>query len=169
MEMPNFNGQTIISEALLAHVLEFCCLAGCPWVNYELRQKDRGALLKLLATLVSVSAYTRESAMYTMQLAALRLASHDVERVGGEFSPSQKMSYVLEGFDNNMELFSKDWELESPIPKHLRTSSLHELSAEELCRLRDLLCGGWNREIAARGGDGQSESPRVWLTPQHRN
>ena len=162
------NGQNIICDALLAHVLECCCLSGCLWVNYERRHVDRGALLKLLATLMSVSTTTRENATYTVQLASLRLISHDVERMGEKLSPVQRMSYALEGFDRNMEVFSKDWEVDTPIPEHLCTSALHELSGEELCRLRDLICGVWSREIIARRGDEQCQSPHVWLTPRHR-
>lgn len=83
MEMPKLNGQNIVFDASLAHVLEFCSYFGCPWDHYERRHVDRGALLKLLSTLVSVSTNTQENATYTVQLAALRLASHDVELMGG--------------------------------------------------------------------------------------
>ena len=48
---------------------------------------DRGALLKRLTILVSVSTKTWENATYTVQLAALRLASHDVELVAGRLFP----------------------------------------------------------------------------------
>jgi hypothetical protein len=78
MEMPQMDKTHIILDALLEYVLEFCCLSECPWVRYERYHVDRGALLKLLSTLVIVSKKTREDATYTVQLAALWLASHDV-------------------------------------------------------------------------------------------
>ena len=54
---------------------------------------DRGALLKLLTILMIVSTKTRENATYTVQLAALRLASHDMELIEGKLSPNEK--YVI--------------------------------------------------------------------------
>ena len=162
------NGQNIVYDALLGHVLEFCCLSGCPWVRYERRHVDRGDLLKVLTTLMRVSKKTRENATDTVQLAVLRLASHDVALVAGRLSPAEKMSYALHGFDMNMEVFSKDWKLEIPILEYLSSSSLQELSIGELYRLRELIHGGWAEEITARRGDRQSESPNVWVTPAHR-
>lgn len=142
MEMPQLNKNHIVLDALLEYVLEFCCLYGCPWVRYERCHVDRGALLKLLSTLVSVSTKTREDAKYTVQLAALQLASHDMELMNGILSPVEAMSYALKLFDINMDVFTKNWTLDSPIPKHLCTSSLHELSVGELSHLRNLIYGG---------------------------
>jgi hypothetical protein len=56
---------------------------------------DRGALLKLLSTLIIVSKKTREVAAYTVQLAALRLASHDVQLMKNNLFPVEAMSYAL--------------------------------------------------------------------------
>lgn len=167
MEVTSLNGQNIVSDALLGHVLEFCCISGCPWVRYERRHVDRGDLLKVLTTLMRVSKKTRENATDTVQIAALRLAGHDVALMEG-LSPAEKMSYALEGFDKNIEVFSKDWKLENPIPEHLRSSSLQELSVDDLYCLRGLIHGGWVEKITARRGDGQSKSPNVWVTPAHR-
>lgn len=88
--------------------------------------------------------------------------------MAGKLSPAEEMSHALHGFDMNMEVFSKDWKLEIPIPEYLSSSSLHELSVDELYRLRGLIHGGWAEEITARRGDGQSEFPNVWVTPAHR-
>ena len=68
MEMTKLNGQNIVCDALLAYVLELCCVSRCPWVRYERRDVDRGVLLKLLATLTNVSKKTRENTTYTVQL-----------------------------------------------------------------------------------------------------
>ena len=86
-----------VCDALLAYVLELCCIFGCPWVRYERRHVNWGALLKLLTTLMRVSTKTRENAIYMVQLAALWLASHDVELMEGKLSPMEKMSYPLMG------------------------------------------------------------------------
>jgi hypothetical protein len=120
----------IVLDALLEYVLEFCCLSGCLWVRYERYHVNRGALLKLLSTLVIVSTKTREDAAYTVQLAALRLASHDVQLMKKSLSPVEAMSHALNEFDINMDVFSKDWNVDSPIPQYLCRISLHELSVE---------------------------------------
>lgn len=163
------NKTHIVLDALLEYVLEFCCLSGCPWVRYERCHVDWGALLKLLSTLASVSTKTQEDVAYTVQLAALRLASHDVQLMKGSLSPVEAMSHALNEFDINMDVFSKDWNVDSPIPEHLCRSSLHELSVGELRHLRNLIYGGWNEEIVAHRGVGESQSPRMWLTPAHRS
>ena len=142
MDMTKLNGQNIVYVTLLAYVLELYCIFGCPWVRYERRHVDRGALLKLLTTLMSVLTKTRDIATYTVQLAALWLASHDMELMEGKLSPMKKMSYALNGFDMNMEDFTRDWKIDSPIPEYLCTSSLHELRVEDLHRLRELIRGG---------------------------
>ena len=77
---------------------------------------DRGALLKLLTTLMNVSTKTRENATYTLQLATLRLASHDVELMEGKLSPMKNMSYTLNGFDMTIEVVTRDWKIDPPIP-----------------------------------------------------
>ena len=118
---------------------------------------------------MSVSTKTRENATYTVQLAALRLASYDVELMKGKLSPMEMMSYTLNGFDMNMKVFTRYWKIDSPIPEYLCTSSLHELSVEDLHRLREFIHGGWQEEIAARRGDGTSKSPGVWVTLTHRS
>ena len=130
---------------------------------------DRDALLKLLTTLIIVSTKTRENATYTVQLAALRLASHDVELIERKLSSMEKMSYTLNEFDMTIEVFTRDWKIDSPIPEYLCTSSLHELSVRNLHRLRELIRRGWQEDIAARKGDGTSKSPGVWVTPTYRN
>ena len=165
MEMTSLNGHNIASDALLGHVLEFCCLSGCPWVRYARRHVDRGEMLKVLTTLMKVSKTTRENATDTVQIAALRLVCHDLQLMAGKLSPAEKMSHALNGFDVNMEVFSKAWKLEIPILEYLRRSSLQELSVDELCHIRSLIHGGWAHEITATRGDGQSESPNVWVTP----
>ena len=104
---------------------------------------DQGALLKLLTILMSVSTKTRGNAIYTVHLATLRLASHGVELMEGRLSPMEKMSYTLNGYDMNIEVFFRDWKIYSPIPEYLCTSSLHELSMRDLYRLRELIRGGW--------------------------
>ena len=167
MEMPHESH--VVLDALFEYVLEYCCLYGCPWVRYERCHVDRGELLQLLSKMVSVSTKTHEDAAYSVQLAALWLASHDVQLMKGSLSPAQAMSHVLEEFDINMDIFSKDWNVETPIPEHLCRSRLHELSAGELRHLRNMLYGGWNEEIVAQRGVGESQSPRRWLTPAHRN
>ena len=133
------NKTHIVLDALLQYVLEFCCLPKCPWVRYERERHhvDRGALLKLLSTLVTVSKKTREDAACTVQLAALRLASHDVQLMKKNLSPVEAISFALNEFDINMDVFSKDWNMDSPIPQHLCGSSLHELSVGELQQLRN--------------------------------
>jgi hypothetical protein len=163
MKMPQMNKSHIILDALLEYVLEFCCLSGCLWVRYERYHVDRGALLKLLSTLVTVSKKTREDAAYTVQLAALRLTSHDVQLMKNNLSPVEAMSHALNEFNINMDVFSKDWNVDSPTPQHLCKSSLHELSVRELQHLRNLIYGGWNEEIVAHRGVGESQSLRIWL------
>jgi hypothetical protein len=69
---------------------------------------DRGALLKLLSTLVTISTKTRDDAVYAVQLAALRLASHDVQLMKKSLSPVEAMSHALNEFDINMDVFSKE-------------------------------------------------------------
>ena len=105
LKMTKLNGQNIVCDVLLAYVLEFCCISGCPWVRYERRHVDRDALLKLLTTLMSISTKTWENATYTVHLVALWLASHDVELMEGKLSPMEKMSYTLNEFDMNMQVF----------------------------------------------------------------
>ena len=108
MDMTKFNGQYIVCDALLAYVLEFCCICKCPWVRYERRHVDRGALLKFVATLTIVLTKTRENATYTVQLAVLRLTSHEVQLMKGNLFPMKKMSYTINRFDMNMEVFTRD-------------------------------------------------------------
>jgi hypothetical protein len=124
---------------------------------------DRGALLKLLSTLVTVSKKTRENAACTVQLAALRLSSHNVQLMKNNLSPVEAMSFALNEFDINMDVSSKDWNVVSPIPQHLYRSSLHELSVRELQHLRNMIYGGWHEEIVAHRGIGESQSLRTWL------
>ena len=168
MDMTKFNGQHIVCDALLAYVLEFCCICECPWVCYERRHVDRDALLKLLATLMIVSTKTRENATYTVQLAMLWLVSDDVHLMKGNLSAIEKMSYTFNEFDMNMGLH-QGLEDRLTIPKYLCTSSLHELNVGDLHRLRELIHGGWPQEIAARRVDGTSKSPGVWVTPTHQS
>jgi hypothetical protein len=132
MEMPQMNKTHIVLDALLEYVLEFCCQSECPWVRYECYHVNRGALLKLLSTLVIVSKKTRENAAYMVQLAALQLASHDVQLMKNNLSLVEAISFALNEFNINMDVFSKDWNVDSPIPQHLCRSSLHELSVGEL-------------------------------------
>ena len=73
----------------------------------------------------------------------------------------KNMSYALNEFDMNIEVFTRDWKIDSPIPEYLCTSSLHELSVRDLHRLQELIRRGWQKEIAARKGDGTSKSPGV--------
>jgi hypothetical protein len=83
----------------------------CKNINKNLTHRyhvDRGALLKLLSTLVTISTKTRENAVYTVQLAALRLASHNVQLMKKSLSPVEAMSHALNEFDINMDVFSKD-------------------------------------------------------------
>ena len=130
---------------------------------------DRGALLKLFATLTTVSTKTRENATYTVQLATLRLASHDVQLMKGNLSLMENISYTFNEFDMNMKVFTRDWKIDLLIPEYLCTSSLHELSVGDLHCLRKLIHGGWPQEIAARRGDITSKSPGMWVTPTHRS
>ena len=169
MDVTKFNEQHVVRDALLAYGPEFCCICECPWVRYERRHVDRGALLKLLATLMTVSTKTREDATYTVQIPALRLVSHDVQLMKGNLSPMEEMSYTFDGFDVNMEIFTRNWKIDSPIPEYLCTSSLHELSVGDLHRLWELINGGWPQEIAARRGNETSKSLGVWVTPTHRS
>ena len=68
-------------------------------MSVPVRHVDRDALLKLLATLTTVSTKTRDNATYAVQLAALWLASYDEQLMKGNLSPIEKMSYTLNGFD----------------------------------------------------------------------
>jgi hypothetical protein len=122
---------------------------------------DRGALLKLLSTLVTVSTKTREDAAYTVQLAAFRLESHDMQLMKKSLSPVEAKSHALNEFDINIDVFSKDWNMDSPILQYLCRSSLHELSVRELRHLRNLIYGGWNEEIVVHRGVGESQSLRM--------
>ena len=81
----------------------------------------------------------------------------------------EKMSYTLNEFDMNMEVFTRVWKIDSSIPEYLCTSSLYELSVGDLHRLRKLIHRGWPLEIAARRGDGTSKSRGVWVTPTHQS
>ena len=169
MDMTKFNGQHIVCDVLLAYVLKICCICECFWVCYERRHVDRSALLKLLASLTIVSTKTRKNATYTVQLATLRLASHDVQLMKGNLCPMETMSYTLNEFDMYMEVFTRNWKINLSIPEYLCRSLLHELSVRNLHRLRELIHGGWPQEIATRRGDITSKSPGVWVTPTHRS
>ena len=137
----------IIFDAFLEYVLEYCCESECPWVRYERSHVDRGELLKLLSTMLSVSKKTRENAARTVQLVVLRLASQNVHLMKNSSSPVEATSFVLTDFDINMNVFNKDWNVDSPIPQHLYRRSLHELSARDLQHLRNLFYGDWYAEI----------------------
>ena len=78
-------------------------------------------------TLVNVLTKTRENAAYTVQLAA----SHDVKFVEGRLSPPQKMSYVFDECDINMEVFIRIKSM-TPFPEYFCISLLHELSGVAL-------------------------------------
>ena len=168
MEFHNCNGETIVGDALLSYVLDHCCDTGIPWVRFERRGVDRAAMLKLLAALVRTTKTSWHNAARTVQIAALRLAWLDVEQVMTFASPSEKMSYACQRFDLNMEVFHKSWKLDSPIPEHLRTSTLHSLHVSELHRLRGILTFGWREEITSGFGSELFNSAAVWVTPAHR-
>ena len=68
-----------------------------------------------------------------------------------------------------MELFTRDWKIDPPIPEYLCSSSLHQLSVADLHRLYEFLQKGWTQEIVVRKGDGTSKSSCVWVTPTHRS
>jgi hypothetical protein len=163
MEMPQMNKTHIFFDALLEYVFEILLSIRVSWVRYERYHVDRGALLKLLSILVIVSKKTRENTAYTVQLAALRLASHDMQLMKNNLSPVEAMSFPLNEFDINMDVFSKDWNLNFPIPQHLCRSSLHELSIRELQHLLNLIYEGWHEEIVEHRGVGESQSLRTWL------
>ena len=95
MEWTNCNGEPIVDDALLAYIFEFCSKFACPWVRFERRLMDHGALLKLLPTVGSVSKKTQDNFAHMVQHAALRLASYDMERIAGMISSCEKVSYAL--------------------------------------------------------------------------
>ena len=168
MKNTTINERHSVCDILLAYILEFSCECECPWVRYGRLHVDRGELLKLLAAMTTLSKNIRENVAYTMQHAALRLASHDVQFVDKDLSSIEKKRCILQKFDTNMNIFTRNWKIDSPIPDYLCTSSLHELSVEDLHHLRELIHGGWTYEITARRGHRTSNSLNVWITPTHR-
>ena len=102
-------GHTLINDPLLDFVLENSVLSTSRWIRYERRNVDRNVFLRLLAILACVSKSTRLCAGFTVQLAALRLASHDVEFGSERCVGVPKALAVLKLFDVNVDIFSKSW------------------------------------------------------------
>jgi len=85
-----------------------------------------------------------------------------------DISSNEKMSYVLHKFDMIIEVFTKDWKLDSPLVEYLQTSSFYELHIGELHHLRVVLCGGWTEEITMCRRDELFKSTTIWVTVAHR-
>lgn len=167
MEKIVADGEVILNS-ILGHVLQVCCVPSSPWDAFEGAHVDRVGMLKVLAAIATVSRKTRQDFAFTLHHAALRLASYDVELIPGTLSARRKRKFVLCEFEKNMEFFSKSWKLEYPVPEHFCTSPLHELTAEELHRLRGVILAGWQEEANVVRGDGKSHSTGVWVTPAAR-
>jgi hypothetical protein len=167
MAVTAVGSEAILNHALLDYVLENCALPECAWARFDRHMTDRMSLLRFLPVLAGVSSYTRASAGLTVQLAALRLASFNVD-TGPLLRPGrQKARAVLRQFDRNVSLLRKSWQLPRNLPLKLRNSALDDLSASELHELQRILLG-FSMEITVRPGDGQAASPNIWVTPASR-
>jgi len=161
-------GEVIVNHALLDFIMEFCCESQLEWVRFDRLHVDRSALLGLLPALAAVSKVTRMCAGLTVQYAALRLATYDLEVAAVDLSARRKANILLRSFDENMDVFMKSWKVAVEVPKELRMAALDELPAAELHRLRGFLCGTWQHKIQVEHGDDQVASPSVWVTPACR-
>lgn len=162
------SGDVVVNHALLDFVLDFSCESENEWTRFERRRVDRSALVALLPALAAVSKVTWMCTGLSVQYAALRLASFDLEAAALNLSARRKAKFVLEAFDRNVEIFSSSWKVDGDIPTQLRLSALGEVAAADLHQLRAILRSGFSHKIDVRAGDGQAASPKIWVTPKFR-
>ena len=127
---------------------------------------NRIAMLQGLANVARASKFSLLNADFSLQFAALRLASADVRAV--DVTIAAKEELLLKAFDNNMAVFTKSWRLEVLVPEKFRMLTLRELGVADLQQLRNTLVTRWQVEIEIRKGDGQADLPNVCVTPACR-
>ena len=127
------DGELVFNHALLQFFLEFCCESLCPWLRFERRHVNRIAMLRGLANVARASKFSLLNADFSLQFAALRLASADVCAV--DVSTVAKEELLLKAFDCNMAVFTKSWRLEVLVPEKFRMLTLRELGVADLQQL----------------------------------
>ena len=127
---------------------------------------NRIAMLQGLANVARASKFSLLNADFSLQFAALRLASADVRAV--DVSTATKEELLLKAFDRNMAVFTKSWRLEVLVPEKFRMLTLRKLGVVDLQQLRNTLVTRWQVEIEVRKGDGQADLPNVYVTPACR-
>ena len=96
---------------------------------------DRSALLGLLLAVAAVFKVTRMCAGLIVQYAALRLTSYDLEVVVVDLLARRKANFLLQSFDENVDVFMKFWKVVVEVLEELQMTALDELPIAELHRL----------------------------------
>lgn len=139
------------------------------WENTQMGSQERVEGLKFLASLVQVKKDWRLSVASTPEYAALRLAQFDLKWGEGHRRRTSRARYVVDHFDQLLEIFSNNWALEKPIPDRFRLAPLQELSTPELSLLRNILGRGWQFSVFIPDDVGWHACDLMWVAPQNRS
>lgn len=137
------------------------------WEASAVSDSQRAAALKILLHYALATKRSGDFFFSTPEYAALRLAAANMDDTLVR-RPAHRQRALLACYDSDLALFSKSWVLQMPMDDRLRTSSLGDLSLQELMGLRTCLKAGWAEEFHVSTVGASTNDPAIWVTPHRR-